>query len=237
MLPMLTGNLFKYWTYQLFAPGKVLKDKYTAFKSLLDHDKHAHDLMAELEDIYYQHQKRDFSAVRRLCTDLTNQVAGMVDDMARICPGDHPDLLSFFKKIDAYIRFMADPQPSDAAPPYVLDLAETDPSALHLIGGKALNLGIVKNELGLPVPRGFVITTSAFHRFLEDNGLRKTIDERLSALDVQDTGSLDSVSGAIRRTIMAADVPLEIEEAMREGFQAAGASGRYAREWPCAAVP
>ena len=71
---MLTGNLFKYWTYQLFAPGKVLKDKYAAFKSLLDHDKHAHDLMAELEDIYYQHQKRDFSAVRRLCTDLTNQV-------------------------------------------------------------------------------------------------------------------------------------------------------------------
>ena len=36
---MLTGHLFKYWTYQLFAPGKVLRDKYAAFKSLLDHDK------------------------------------------------------------------------------------------------------------------------------------------------------------------------------------------------------
>ena len=226
---MLTGNLFKYWTYQLFAPGKVLKDKYTAFKSLLDHDKHAHDLMAELEDIYYHHQKRDFSAVRRLSTELTNQVAGIVDDMARICPGDHPDLLSFFKKIDAYIRFMADPQPSDATPPYVLDLDEIDPSALHLIGGKALNLSIVKNDLGLPVPRGFVITTNAFRRFLDYNGLRETIDERLSALDIQDTGSLDSQSGAIRRTIMAADVPLELEEAIRDGYQAAGASGHNAQ--------
>jgi len=226
---MLTGNLFKYWTYQLFAPGKVLKDKYTAFKSLLDHDKHAHDLMAELEEIYYQHQKRDFSAVRRLCTDLTNQVAGIVDDMARICPVDHPDLLSFFKKVDAYIRFMADPEPTDATPPYVIGLDESDPSELHLIGGKALNLRIVKNELGLPVPRGFIITTNAFHRFLEYNGLRKTIDERLSALDIQDTNSLDSLSGAIRRTIMAAEVPLEIEKAIREGCQAAGVSGHNAR--------
>ena len=116
------GNLFKYWTYRLFAPGKVLREKYTAFKSLLNHDKRAHDLMAELEEIYYQRKKRDFSAVRRLCADLSDQVAGIVDNMARICPGDHPDLLSFFNKIDAYIRFMAVPQPPDATPPYVLDL-------------------------------------------------------------------------------------------------------------------
>ena len=147
---MLTGNLFKYWTYQLFAPGKVLKDKYTAFKSLLDHDKHAHDLMAELEDIYYHHQKRDFSAVRRLSTELTNQVAGIVDDMARICPADHPDLLSFFKKIDAYIRFMAVPQPPDPTPPYVLDLNEVSASAPDLVGGKALNLAVSYTHLTLP---------------------------------------------------------------------------------------
>ena len=137
---MLTGNLFKYWTYQLFAPGKVLKDKYAAFKSLLAHDKHAHELMAELEEIYYQSKKMDFSAVEKLCADLTGHVAGIVDDMARICPGDYPDLLSFFKKIDAYIRFMAGPQMPVSTPPYVVDLAETGPSDLGLVGGKALNL-------------------------------------------------------------------------------------------------
>ena len=49
---MLLGNLFKYWTYQLFSPEAVLKDKYAAFKSLLTHDKLSHELMAELEEIY-----------------------------------------------------------------------------------------------------------------------------------------------------------------------------------------
>ena len=222
---MLTGNLFKYWTYQVFAPGKVLKDKYTAFKSLLSHDKRAHELMAELEEIYYQQQKRDFSTVERLCVTLSEHVAGIVGEMARICPGDHPDLLSFFKKIDAYIRFMAVPQIPVTTPPYVIDLAETGPSDLHLVGGKAINLGIVTNTLGLPVPQGFVITTNAYHRFIEYNGLRDLIDDRLSAIDIDNTGLLDTLSDEIRQTILAATVPPVIETAINSHYHAISPSG------------
>ena len=29
------GDLFKYWTFQVFSPGTVLKGKYEAFKALL----------------------------------------------------------------------------------------------------------------------------------------------------------------------------------------------------------
>jgi len=217
---MLYGNLFKYWTYQLFAPGKVLKDKYAAFKSLLYHDKRAHDLMAELEEIYYQRQKRDFCAVERLCADLTGHVASIVDDMARICPADHPDLLSFFNKINTYIRFMAVPQTPVATPPYVKDLAGTGPLDLNLVGGKALNLGVVQNTLGLPAPKGFVITTNALHHFIEYNYLRGAIDERLSAMDIDDTGSVDTLSEEIRQMIMAATVPPEMVDALNEQYQA-----------------
>lgn len=222
---MLNGNLFKYWTYQVFAPGKVLKDKYAAFKSLLSHDKRAHEIMAEIEEIYYQHQKKDFSAVQRLCTALTGEVAGIVDDMSLICPGDHPDLLSFFKKIDAYIRFMAVPETPVTTSPHVIDLAEAGPLDLHLVGGKALNLGIAQNTLGLPVPRGFVITTNAYHCFMEYNGLREAIDERLSAIDIDDTGSLDRLSEEIRSLIMAAGVPPEIDAAILESYREIASSG------------
>ena len=217
---MLTGNLFKYWTYQLFAPGKALKDKYAAFKSLLAHDKRAHELMAELEEIYYQSKKMDFSAVEILCTDLTRHVAGIVDDMARVCPGDYPDLLSFYKKIDAYVRFMAGPQMPASTPPYVVDLAETGPSDLGLVGGKALNLGIVTNTLRLPVPKGFVVTTNAYHLFIKYNGLRASINERLSAIDINNTALLDTLSDDIRQIILAAKVPLELEDAIDEHYQA-----------------
>ena len=36
---MFITNLFKHWTYQVFTPGTVLKEKYEAFKLVLINDK------------------------------------------------------------------------------------------------------------------------------------------------------------------------------------------------------
>ena len=68
---MLIKNLFKYWTYQVFAPGAVLREKYDAFKSLLAHDKRAHELIAQLEEIYYHQLRVDFSVIEAICDELS----------------------------------------------------------------------------------------------------------------------------------------------------------------------
>ena len=211
---MLIGNLFKHWTYQVFAPGTLLKEKYAAFKSLLAHDKRAHELIAELEDIYYHRRKRDFTAVVHLCDDLGRHVGGIVDALGRVCPADYPDLNLFYKKIVAYIRFMTAPDRVDPAPPYAVGLADVTAQDLHRVGGKALNLGILRNVLQLPVPGGFVLTTNAFHRLVEANELRAMIDARLAALDIHDTAALDAVAAEIQAAIRAAAIPAEIKAAM-----------------------
>ena len=59
-------NLFKYWTLQIFNPGAVIKDKYASFQSLLEKDKHAHELMAELEEIYYDQVHINIKSFREL---------------------------------------------------------------------------------------------------------------------------------------------------------------------------
>jgi pyruvate,water dikinase len=217
---MLIRNLFKYWTYQLFSPGTVLKEKYVAFKSLLAHDKRAHELMAELEEIYYHEELRDFTAIEKLCAQLSRHVAGIVDDLSHVCPSCYPDLLYFYKKIDAYVRFMTTPENILVGPPFVLNLDETGAQDLHLVGGKALNLAIVKNTLGLPVPDGFTITTNAYHHFIEHNGLREKIDDRLACIDIGHTASLDALSAEIQELIMAARLPLKIEKAVAAFFHA-----------------
>ena len=58
---MLIKNLFRYWSYQVFSPGTILREKYESFKALLEYDKKAHELMATLEDIYYTQKKIRFS--------------------------------------------------------------------------------------------------------------------------------------------------------------------------------
>jgi pyruvate, water dikinase len=217
---MMIGNLFKYWTYRLFSPGTVLKEKYAAFKSLLTHDKRSHELMAELEDIYYNQKKRDFSAIVRLCTDLSRHVSKIVDDISRVCPESYPDLLFFYKKIDGYIRYMTTPDGGSTTRPYVLKLEDTAIDDLHLVGGKALNLGIVKNILQLPVPDGFSITTNAYRHFIHHNNLRARIDDQLSAININDTRSLDTISQTIKTLIMTAEVPGDLKTAIGEHHQA-----------------
>jgi pyruvate, orthophosphate dikinase len=55
-----------------------------------------------------------------------------------------------------------------------------------LVGGKAANLAIMARELGLPVPPGFVVTTSVCRTFLADGwppGLEEELRERMRELE------------------------------------------------------
>ena len=82
MIPL--TKLFKYWTYQAFSPGTVLRDKYEAFKSLLRNDKRAHELMAELEEIYYDMIKVDFRVIEDKYDEFSHCVSNMVEDL-QVC--------------------------------------------------------------------------------------------------------------------------------------------------------
>jgi len=62
---------------------------------------------------------------------------------------------------------------------FILELRNLDPTKVHLVGGKASNLGILINA-GFNVPNGFVITTEAYHLFLLANNINP------SALDLED---------------------------------------------------
>jgi pyruvate,orthophosphate dikinase len=58
--------------------------------------------------------------------------------------------------------------------------APTLAEATALVGGKAVNLGVMSRDLGLPVPPGFAITTSTCSVFLA-SGWPTTLDEELRA--------------------------------------------------------
>ncbi len=95
---MLLKNLFRYWTYQVFSPDTVLREKYEAFKSLLAHDKIAHEIMAELEEIYYNQERVDFQLITDKYNQLAEHVAGIINNLARMSPSRYLDLKTYFKK-------------------------------------------------------------------------------------------------------------------------------------------
>lgn len=214
---MLVKNLFKYWTYQVFFPGTMVREKYEAFKSLLAHDKIAHELMADLEEIYHNRQAVDFQRINKLYGKLSNAVLGMVESLSPMYPKEIEDLKAYFKKFDFYIRFMLAKPEYDPSPPYILFLEQIGPGQKNVAGGKSVALAQVKNQLGLKVPKGFTITTNAFHAFMDVNKLADPIDKILAKIDIHDASALEQDARCIRKMVRKAPLPEPVRQAITKG--------------------
>lgn len=94
--------------------------------------------------------------------------------------------------------------------------------ASHEVGGKAAELGEAARA-GLPLPPGFVVTTSATRDFFAGvAGLEEELEHRLSAIA---PGALDVVEhgAAIAAAIRAAQVPEALVRAIVSAYRALGA--------------
>jgi len=223
---MFLKSLFRHWTYQIFAPGTLLREKYEAFKVLLEHDKRAHERLAELEEIRHGGALADISKVARLYSELSQAVREIVANLRKMAPPRHLDLEDYYRKFDFYVRFVLFGAEYDFSPPFVRLLSEVSAEAVPSVGGKAAHLAALGRSSGLPVPTGFVITTSAFYYFLEFNALHQAIQEELARLDPDDAAALNEVSTRLVRLIQEADVPPDVEKALGRAFQTCFGDGR-----------
>ena len=211
---MLIKNLFRYWTYQVFSPSLVLKEKYECFKRLLKHDKAAHEFMAVLEDMYYSEKKYDFQAVVSTYNDLAHSVLNMVEELLKMCPSRYWSLQDYYKKFNFYNQFMLAPQEFSILPPFTLEFNSHLSLKEGVVGKKAATLTLLNKVLHLPCPEGFIITIEAFYCFLETNGLQETINGKLSSLDIDNHAALEQTAWEIEQLILKADVPKEVELAV-----------------------
>ena len=90
------------------------------------------------------------------------------------------------------------------------------------VGGKGGSLGEL-TQAGIPVPPGFVVTTSAFETFLEALETRGAIRHRVEALDPNDLGAATKLSEELRRRVIEEPMPAEVEEAILSAHAELGA--------------
>lgn len=217
---MYLSYLFTRLTDRLLPSSKRLQDRYQAFRALLDHDGRAHELMAELEQYYYDRRPVDVCRVERLYQRLAEQVRGMITNLAVIDPLTAKELKPYFQVLDKFTRFIFDSDRPALTGPPVQALAEVDPEAESLVGGKAANLARVGRRVGLKIPDGFVVTAAAFEQVIEANDLRPLISRRLAELDPSDQAGLARTSAELTEAILSAALPdqvgLALDQAGRE---------------------
>ena len=99
------------------------------------------------------------------------------------------------------------------------------------VGGKNASLGEMISQLtdkGIRVPGGFATTAQAYKRFLEQNDLKKRIDDKLSTLDVDNVIELAKAGSEIQRWVLDAEFPKDFESDLEKAYNEM--MGKYGNE-------
>jgi len=201
---------------RVLAPEKHLKHSYQAFRRLLEWDQRSHELLTALEKFYYDKQTGDFHAVIGTYDELYRSVSEMIEHLDAMAPRSYKKLFPILHRIDLAVRTSGLSLPeADTSPPFVMLLEELPSPAESLAGGKAAHLSKMLVHLHLPVPKGFVITSRAFHTLCEANHLQKPIETSLAGVDADSPSSLEATSGYLTSLILEASLPAGLDKAIR----------------------
>ncbi len=96
---------------------------------------------------------------------------------------------------------------------------------IALAGGKGANLGELSHA-GLPVPPGFVLTTTAYDAFVEANRIGDTIVGRASVSRADDPAGFEEVAEGIHALFSGGKVPGEMADEIRAAYQELGEGGQ-----------
>lgn len=77
---------------------------------------------------------------------------------------------------------------------------EVDHEDIALVGGKGANLGEM-TKAGFPVPPGFIITSIAYQKFLQENNLEQKIQHLLGLVEFDKQESLEKISKQVEALI------------------------------------
>jgi len=103
----------------------------------------------------------------------------------------------------------------------VVWFADVGKADVDLVGGKGANLGELAGA-GLPVPPGFIVTSPAYFRFLDEAELRPSVAKHLATLDPTNPQQLNVSSVEVKQLLTGAPVPAEIATAVRSAHAEMG---------------
>ncbi|WP_193164339.1 phosphoenolpyruvate synthase [Microbulbifer hainanensis] len=108
---------------------------------------------------------------------------------------------------------------------FTIEFAKLGMGDVDKVGGKNASLGEMISSLagaGVSVPGGFATTAEAFRTFLAHEQLEQRIADRLLSLDVGDVTALAKAGEEIRRWILETPFPAQLEQEIRDGYEALG---------------
>ncbi len=104
---------------------------------------------------------------------------------------------------------------------YIRDLTDVSKDDVCSAGSKGANLGELM-QMGLPVPPGFVVLTSAYQSFVEANTLQPEIERLTKQAYIDDHLSIEQSSVTLRNLFEQGILPEELRQAIVSAYEEPG---------------
>jgi pyruvate,water dikinase len=191
--------------------GKVV-EKYRHFKDFLTHNRDALNAIAELEQTYYGGSSFSMGSARKRYDDLLASIHKLIDALNGISKGKYAALSDVCERINQKSVPLFNAGVSTSTGEMVLAFESLHPDMVKIAGSKATNLATVGNALGLSIPPGFVITTHAFERFLEESGLAQPTQELLADITTDMTPEMVEKCQQIQDRVLQSVIPESLSD-------------------------
>jgi pyruvate,water dikinase len=106
----------------------------------------------------------------------------------------------------------------------ILWFKEINKNDILLVGGKGANLGEMYNN-SIPVPNGFVVTSTAYFDFINKTSIAQKIRTELSGLNVNNSKDLFEASKRIQHAFLQASIPDYLKNEIKDYYH--NLSGEY----------
>ncbi|MFQ3573464.1 MAG: PEP/pyruvate-binding domain-containing protein [Thermodesulfovibrionales bacterium] len=197
---------------------KTISEKYRFFRTLLNHNKRALGIIAEMEQLYYSGKPFTLNHIRIFYEELLESVTGVVICLEKMTGKSYNDLLSRISEIDSLVFEKFQSTCTIPLTVMTIDLEDITPEMKRLVGMKSLNLAIIKNQLGINAPNGFVITSYAFENFLKHNKLHHIIHRLLGGLSPENYEEIEKASEIIRSHVLNSQIPQDLSDEILKSY-------------------
>lgn len=221
------ANLKKLFSF-MFTPGPLSTDtdavheefrkKYKHFQALLESNSELLTIVTDMELKLRGEQVYGMSYIRAQGTRAVFHALRMVGSYESLSGQQNVRLREKVEEIQAKIKSDIESRKEFHCPDHVLSYSSVNRDMVDAVGGKSANLGEILNRVGLPVPRGFAITTSAFQEFFAHAGLWAEIKRIKLAIIPEAPDSLTEASEEIQRAILTAPLSPALEQEILHSF-------------------
>jgi pyruvate,water dikinase len=171
------------------------------FKNVLDSNTRALETITDMGEKLGGDYLFDIVYVGKAYAELKRDMETSLGAFHELTDGSFPELDETYAHIDRLIGAVL-AESAAPAPEPVLFVEDIPWGSTQAVGGKMAQVAELRNQIGLDVPDGFVVTTAAYDEFIAQNGL----ETRIRTLG--ETTSIDESSlRELRERILTGTIP------------------------------